>query len=163
MIACRQEPASIAAPQTADTEQVGFSAVITGAYQASVTGAGVLALLPQGGFEKQGYLFLADGQGLRPYGVTFVLPTGSGLGRHELENPSPIDIGTVPSVRVDRDTGEAVTSFQTNTAGFIELTAFPADVVNPSGSLVAGRFEFDTENEEGDRIRVAGEFSFVSP
>ena len=129
---------SISSSQANDS---GFKVVITGAYEGKVSGVGVLQLLPQGGFRKQGYFFLADGRGLRPHGVTFVLPLGIGVGKHPLSNPSPLDSGTVPSVRVDRDTGTAVVSSERNTAGFVELTSFPADENKLSGASVAGRFE----------------------
>ncbi|MCZ6868162.1 MAG: hypothetical protein O7G84_01500, partial [Gammaproteobacteria bacterium] len=62
-------------------------------------------LLPEAGFEHQGYFFVADGQGMRAHGLTFVLPRGIAPGKHTLESPAPFDIGTAPSVRVDRDMG----------------------------------------------------------
>ncbi|HSR72842.1 MAG TPA: hypothetical protein VLL72_10725, partial [Kiloniellales bacterium] len=145
-----------AASQEEESERsaVGFEAVITGAYEGRVSGPGVLKLLPEAGFDRQGYFFLADDQGLRPHGVTFVLPRGTGPGKHTLESPSALDIGTVPSVRVDRDLGQAAVSAEKNTSGFLELTAFPAEETGLTGSEVAGRFEFETENSEGERIRV---------
>ncbi len=142
------------------TESVGFEARITGAYEGEVLGTGVLSFLPEGGFQRQGYFFLADSQGVRPHGVTFVLPRGLGVGRHELESPSPLDIGTVPSVRVDRDLGASVASYQENTGWFINLTAFPNDDGNLSETVVSGNFEFEAEDSEGEMIMVAGAFSF---
>lgn len=138
----------------------GFGAVITGSYEGDVSGTGVLKLLPDAGFEKQGYFFLADSQGIRPHGVTFVLPRGIVPGHYVLESPSPLDIGNVPSVRVDKDTGIAVISADKKTSGFIELNRFPTDETALSGSDVKGRFEFDTEDLKGQRITVKGSFSF---
>ena len=117
-------------------------------------------LLPEAGFENQGYFFLSDGQGIRSHGVTFVLPRGLAPRKHALESPSPLDIGTVPSVRVDRDMGDSVLSSETNTSGFVDLTAFPDNENGLSGSDVAGSFEFETEDRTGERITVKGKFSF---
>ena len=138
----------------------GFQATITGSYEGEVSGNGVLILLPVAGFAEKGYFFLADGRGLRPHGVTFILPRAITPGRHELTSPSPLDIGTLPSVRVDRDTGAAIIAADRNTTGFLELTAFPADESKLAGSDVAGKFAFVTENAEGRKIDVTGTFSF---
>ena len=147
-------------PTELQTEDVGFEARITGAYEGDVAGPGVLLFLPDAGFERQGYFFIADAQGLRPNGVTLVLPPGLTPGRHVLESPAPLDIGTVPSVRVDRDMGTSITSFQERTAGFVDLTEFPDDPQNLTGALVSGSFEFETDGPEGQMIVVGGEFSF---
>jgi len=133
---------------------------MTGSYEAEVSGIGVLVFLPEGGLEKQGYFFLSDGQGIRPHGVTFVLPPGIAPGKHRLESPPPLSIGTVPSVRVDRDMGDSVLSSEKNTSGFLDLTAFPDDRSRSSGSDVTGSFEFETEDLKGQEIRVKGRFSF---
>ena len=142
------------------TENVGFEAVITGTYEGKASGNGVLVLLPNAGFEKKGYFFLSDGRGLRPHGVTFVLPRGLAPGKHALGNPSPFDLEKVPSVRVDRDMGNATESSGRNTSGSLDLTRFPDDESKLSGSDVAGSFEFQTENPKGERISVTGKFSF---
>ncbi len=153
-------PAQAQGPGDSPSKDVGFEAVIAGSYEGEVSGTGVLVLLPEAGFEKQGYFFLSDGQGIRPHGVTFVLPRGLTPGKHILESPSPFDIGTVPSVRVDRDTGDSVLSSEINTSGFLDLTAFPDDESKLSGSDVIGNFEFATEDPKGERIIVTGKFSF---
>ncbi len=142
------------------TENVGFEAVITGTYEGKASGNGVLVLLPSAGFEKQGYFFLSDGQGIRPHGVTFVLPRGLAPGKHMLVSPTPFDIGKVPSVRVDRDMGNATESSNKNTSGFLDLSSFPDDESKLSGSAVVGSFEFQTENPKGRKITVRGKFSF---
>ena len=145
---------------TSAAPDVGFKAVISGSYQGVASGAGILQLLPDAGFSKQGYFFLADGRGMRPHGVTFILPRGISSGRHELMSPSPLNIGTVPSVRVDRDTGAAIVAADRNTSGFLDLSTFPADETKLSGSNVAGSFAFVTEDAEGRKINVTGTFSF---
>ncbi len=146
--------------EASKTNDVGFEAVIAGSYDGEVSGNGVLVLLLEGGFERQGYFFLSDGQGIRSYGVTFVLPRGLAPGKHTLESPSPLDIGTVPSVRVDRDMGDSVLSSEINTSGFLDLIAFPEDENELSGSDVTGSFEFETEDRKGGKITVKGMFSF---
>ena len=155
------EPAPEAqSPVPSETGEVGFEAVITGSYEGDISGAGVLMLLPDAGFEKQGYFFLSDGRGIRPHGVTFVLPRGFAPGKHALESISPLEIGTVPSVRVDRDMGDSVVSSERNTSGFLDMTAFPDDESSLSGSAVTGHFEFETEDRKGQRITLRGNFSF---
>lgn len=146
--------------QSETSEAADFAATISGVYDAEVSGPGVLKFLPEAGFDKQGYFFLADGQGLRPHGVTFVLPRGVTTGRHILASPSPLALGTVPSVRVDRDTGSAVVSAEHNTEGYLELIAFPENVSKLAGDEVAGYFKFDTEDSKGNRITVQGVFAF---
>lgn len=159
LILCAANDAFAQSDTPASTD-AAFTAFIAGSYEGAATGAGVLMLLPDGGFTKQGYFFLADGRGLRPHGVTFILPRGISEGRHELTSPSPLNIGTVPSVRVDRDTGAAIVAADRNTSGFLELTAFPTDESKLAGSDVTGRFEFVTEDAEGRKIDVTGTFSF---
>ena len=151
-------------PERATTQdsEVGFAASIAGSYAGEVSGAGALVFLPQAGFEKQGYFFLADGRGIRSHGVTFVLPRGTTPGRYALESPPPMDIGTVASVRVDRDMGDAVLSAEKNTTGYLDLVAFPGDGNTLSGAPVKGSFDFDTEDKMGQKITVQGEFSFAA-
>lgn len=141
-------------------EPAWFQATITGAYEAEVSGKGVLVFLPDAGFEKQGYFFLADGQGVRPHGVTFILPRGITSGKYPLESLLPLAIGTVPSVRVDRDQGDSVTSADKNISGFLELDAFPTKEQKLSGSELKGSFEFETAYSNGETIKVMGDFSF---
>jgi hypothetical protein len=160
--ACDEAPASAQQAERANGEAAGFQAVITGAYDGRVSGAGVLKFLPETGFDRQGYYFLSDAQGIRPHGVTFVLPRDLAPGNYGLESPSPLSLGTVPSVRVDRDMGDSVQSFDRNTTGTLDVTAFPDDGADLAGSTVAGRFDFETENASGRRIRVSGKFSFAA-
>ena len=138
----------------------GFNAQIVGAYDGQVSGAGVLVFVANSGFDKKGLYFLADGRGIRPHGVTFILPRELATGRHELSSPTPFELGSVPSVRVDRDTGKATVSSEKNTSGFLTLIAFPSDKTDLSGSSVAGNFEFQTEDRDGQKIRVKGTFLF---
>jgi hypothetical protein len=157
---CDETPSEAGSRERSKTKDVGFEATITGSYEGEVSGLGVLMFLPEGGFEKQGYFFLSDGRGVRPHGVTFVLPPGLTPGKHKLESPPPLSIGTVPSVRVDRDMGDAVLSSEKNTSGFLDLTVFPDGQNELSGSDVAGSFEFETEDLKGQKITVKGDFSF---
>ena len=160
--ACDEPSASAQQSERANGQAVGFDAVITGAYDGTVSDVGVLKLLPEAGFDKQGYFFLSDGQGVRPHGVTFVLPRDLAPGKYRLESPAPLNLGTVPSVRVDRDTGDSVQSFDRNTTGTLDVTAFPADETGLTGSEVAGNFAFETEDRSGRRISVSGTFSFTA-
>jgi hypothetical protein len=157
---CDETPSKAQNPGASKSRQMGFEASISGSYEGKVTGSGVLKFLPNAGFKKQGYFFLADSQGVRPFGVTFVLPRGLRPGKHTLKSPSPFDIGSVPSVRVDRDMGKSVVSADKNTSGFLNLTAFPNDETKLIGSDVRGNFEFETKNKKGEKISVKGQFTF---
>jgi len=162
LASCDEGAAESETTEPAPGEAVGFEADIAGAYDGAVRGTGVLTLLPSAGFDKRGYYFLADGQGLRPHGVTFVLPRGLAPGSYALKSPSPLALGTVPSVRVDRDMGDSVLSSDRNTVGTLDLAAFPDDEASLSGSEVRGRFQFETEDREGHRITVTGAFAFTA-
>ena len=158
---CEENPSEAQNREASPSREVGFEAVVTGSYEGEVSGTGVLLFLPEAGSEKQGYFFLSDGQGIRPHGVTFVLPRGLTPGKHMLGSPSPFDLGTVPSARVDRDMGDSVVSSEMNTTGFLDLIAFPGDENSLSGSDVMGSFEFETEDPRGQRITVKGTISFT--
>lgn len=160
LASCEEPPAKVANPDEAKMADAGFEAVISGAYDGTVSGSGVLVLLANAGANKKGYLFLADGQGIRPHGITFVLPRGLAPGKHRLTSPSAFEIESVPSVRVDRDLNNATVSAQRNTSGYLELSAYPEDDRNLAGAQVSGRFEFQTEDAKGGTLQVTGSFSF---
>lgn len=161
LAACDQPTPETQNSNTSGAKNIGFEAVITGSYDGEVSGPGVLVLLADAGFEKQGYYFLTDGQGIRDHGVTFILPRGTAPGRYTLQSTSPLDIGKLPSVRVDRDTGDATLSADKKTSGYLELTAFPNDESKLTVSSVGGEFKFETEDAKGERITVTGTFSFA--
>jgi hypothetical protein len=140
----------------------GFEAEITGAYAGQSNGDGVLTYLPDAGFDRNGYYFLADGQGLRDHGVTFILPTNIGTGRHDLVSVSPFDIGSLPSVRVDRDMGDKIVSSDRNISGYLELDRFPGTPAHLTGFAVSGSFAFQAEGLEARTVTVTGRFSFVA-
>lgn len=161
LVACDQPTPRPQDSDTSGAKDVGFEAVISGSYDGDVSGPGVLVLLADAGFEKQGYYFLSDGQGIRDHGVIFILPRGTTPGRHILQSTSPFDIGKLPSVRVDRDTGDSTLSADKKTSGHLELTAFPNDESKLTGSSVGGEFTFETEDADGEKITVTGTFSFA--
>ena len=78
---CDEAPSQPASPNASKFKAAGFEAVITGAYNGMVSGVGVLKLLPNAGFKKQGYFFLSDGQGIRPFGVRANCRPNSTCGR----------------------------------------------------------------------------------
>jgi len=159
---CDEGDSQTASSAASGTGAVGFEAIIKGAYEGEVVGSGVLKFLPEAGFNKRGYYFLSDGQGIRPHGVTFVLPRGLAPGQHPLTSPLPLEVGTVPSVRADRDIGNAVLSLEKNTTGTLDLRAFPSDESSLNGTKVAGSFQFETEDPQGRRIAVTGTFFFTA-
>jgi hypothetical protein len=160
LVSCGEDPVQPEAAISSTSAGAGFEAAITGSYQGTVSGNGVLVFLPSAGLDKKGYFFLADGRGIRDHGVTFVLPPGTTPGRHDLQNPSPLETGTMPSVRVDRDMGSSTLSADRNTSGFLDLKNFPNGPGGLNGAGVTGSFEFETANRMGEIIHVKGGFSF---
>lgn len=150
--------AAIASAATAAGEDAAFEARIDGGYEAGIEGPGAYVRVPGSSFAPQGYWFLADDRGDRPHGVTFVLPVGIEEGRHELQDPQPFEMGTVPSVRIDRLAGNTVLSSTGPTEGWIELDAIPEDV---RGGPLTGRFSFETVMPERGPVTVEGRFDFM--
>ena len=93
LVACDEGPSQAEAPEPAGSEDAGFEAVISGSYEGEVRGPAYSNFFLKRDFEKQGYYFLSDGQGIRPHGVTFVLPRRLAPGKYRLESPSPLTIG----------------------------------------------------------------------
>ena len=102
------------------------------------------------------------GRGIRPHGITFIVPRGLSVCKYELKNPSPLEIGQVLSVRVDRDLNNATVSSQSNTLGFLQLQSFSSEETKLKDNTIAGKFEFTTEDSKGKKITVRCKFNFVS-
>lgn len=142
----------------------GFTATLSGAVDAKVSGTGVIRFIapsesPMGA--RPGYFFIADGTGERDFGITFTIPANAGAARHELVTASPLQIGTAYEVRVDVSAGARIESFQNATSGWIQIDQMPADAGAVPGHPVKGSFEFTTADASGRTLVAKGGFDFA--
>jgi len=136
-----------------------FAGEISGEFNGKVAGEGVLQRLPDGGYDDQGYFFLADDDGERDLGVTFVLPNNVAPGHHPIASAAPAEQGKVFSVRIDRDMGTTLHSMEKNAEGFLDIVRFPQD---GGQGPVTGTYDVTVEDSEGKSVRVTGVFDFVA-
>lgn len=139
---------------------LGFRATLMGANTGTIQADGVLKCIrPHEAFGEMrpGYFFLADGQGVRDYGITFTLPLSATTGEHTLQAHNPFDVGTIYEARIDIDVPDEnrTASYQKLPEGVIVLTSMysRADM-----KPVKGTFDFSVENNVGERIHAAGQF-----
>ncbi len=150
-------------------EHPGFTANVSGAVNAEVSGAGIVTYL--GPKERDivtgsrpGYFLMAnlnsDVMGERGFTITFRIPAEAQPGNHNLVTPDPLKVGENFDVRVERVEEGKLISYETNTDGTITLNNFSPDRTYPDISNITGTFQFVTENSEGDRISANGTFDF---
>jgi hypothetical protein len=150
-------------------EHPGFTANVSGAVNAEVSGAGIVTYL--GPKERDivtgsrpGYFLMAnlnsDVMGERGFTITFRIPAEAQPGNHNLVTPDPLKVGENFNVRVERVEEGKLISYETNTDGTITLNNFSPDRTYPDISNITGTFQFVTENSEGDRISANGTFDF---
>lgn len=150
-------------------EHPGFTANVSGAVNAEVSGAGIVTYL--GPKERDivtgsrpGYFLIAnintDLTGERGFTITFRIPDEAQPGNHNLMTPDPRKVGENFDVRVERVEEGKLISYQTNTDGTITLNNFSPDRTYPDISNITGTFQFVTENSEGERISANGTFDF---
>lgn len=152
-------------------ELPGFTANVSGAVNAEVSGAGIVTYL--GPKERDivtgnrpGYFLIAnintDLTGERGFTITFRIPDEAQPGNYTLMTPDPRKVGENFDVRVEWVEEGKLISYQTNTDGTITLNNFSPDRTYPDISNITGTFQFVTENSEGDRISANGTFDFPS-
>ena len=149
--------------QREDNKKVAFSAEITGAFQGSVKGPGIIQYIPPAKTslgDIPGHYFIADDTGFRDFGVTITLPITAQPGKHDLVSADPRNAGKYYEVCVDRALGHKVIPHNQNTKGSLTLTSFPNAPEVIAGSEINGSFEVSTEDSEGKRIKVVGRFLF---
>jgi hypothetical protein len=151
------------------TERPGFTANVSGAVNAEVSGAGIVTYLgPQKRDmvtgNRPGYFLIAnintDLTGERGFTITFRIPDQAQPGNHNLVTPDPLKVGENFDVRVERVEEGKLISYETNTDGTITLNNFSPDRTYPDISNITGTFQFVTENSEGDKISANGTFDF---
>jgi len=150
-------------------EHPGFTANVSGAVNAEVSGAGIVTYL--GPKERDmvtgnrpGYFLIAninsDLTGERGFTITFRIPDQAQPGNYALMTPDPRKVGENFDVRVERVEEGKLISYETNTDGSITLNNFSPDRTYPDISNITGTFQFVTENSEGDKISANGTFDF---
>ena len=150
-------------------EHPGFTANVSGAVNAEVSGAGIVTYL--GPKERDivtgsrpGYFLMAnlntDVMEERGFPITFRIPAEAQPGNHNLVTPDPLKVGEKFDVRVETLEEGKLIAYQTNTEGTITLDNFSPDRTFPSTSNITGTFQFVTENNVGERISANGTFDF---
>jgi len=147
----------------------GFTANVSGAINAEVSGAGIVTYLGPKDRDivtgsRPGYFLMAnlnsDVMGERGFTITFRIPAEAQPGNHNLVTSDPLKVGENFDVRVERVEEGKLISYETNTDGTITLNNFSPDRTYPDISNITGTFQFVTENSEGDRISANGTFDF---
>jgi hypothetical protein len=136
-----------------------FAGEVSGEFTGKVLGDGVLKRQSDGGPDGQGFFYLADDEGARDLGVTFVLPNNVAPGHHQVASAAPAEQGKVFSVRIDRDLGSTLHSMEKNAEGYLDIVRFPA--AGEKGP-VTGTYDVMVEDADGKSVRVTGVFDFMS-
>lgn len=136
-----------------------FAGEVSGEFSGKVAGDGVLKHQTDGGPDGQGFFYLADDEGARDLGVTFVLPNNVAPGHHAIASADDAEQGKVFSVRIDRDMGTTLHSMEKNAEGYLDIVRFPND---GGKGPVTGSYDITVEDSEGKAVRVTGVFDFVA-
>lgn len=136
-----------------------FAGEVSGEFTGKVVGDGVLKRQNSGGTDGQGYFYLADDEGERDLGVTFVLPNNVAPGHHPIASAGDSETGKVFSVRIDRDMGSTLHSMEKNAEGYLDIVRFPGD---GGKGPVTGTYDVTVEDADGKAVRVTGVFDFVA-
>ncbi|MCA9461984.1 MAG: hypothetical protein KC563_13165 [Nitrospira sp.] len=157
------------AGQEPKSEQPGFTAKVSGAVNAEVSGVGIVTYLgpKDRGIEtsnRPGYFLIAnlnnDLTKENKFTITFRIPDKAKPGNHPLVTSDPLKIGEHFEVRVETVEAGKPILYQTNTKGTITLDQFSPDRTSPSISNINGTFQFVTENADGHTISANGTFDF---
>jgi hypothetical protein len=147
----------------------GFTASVSGAVNAEVSGDGIVTYLPPKEQDpmnslRPGYFLIANlntsTKGDGGLNMAFRIPDGAQAGNYMLMTPDPLKVGENFDVRVETVEGGKPISYDTNTEGTIVLDNFYPDRASPDTSTIKGTFQFITENLDGDRISANGTFDF---
>jgi len=154
------------------SEQSGFTANVSGAVNAEMSGEGIVTYLgpKERGIttgNRPGYFLITNlntnGIGESQPTITFRIPDHAQAGNHKLVTSDPLKVGENFEVRVETvEEGQSV-FYQTNTKGTITLDQFTPDRTFLGIGNINGTFEFITENTEGKAISANGTFDFPLP
>ena len=136
-----------------------FAGDVSGEFSGKVAGIGLLQHRPDGGHDGNGYFYLADNEGARELGVTFILPNTVASGHHEISSVGPSEQGKLYSVRIERDLGTTIQALDKNAEGYLDITRFPA--TGETGQ-VTGTYDVMVEDDAGKAVRATGVFDFIS-
>lgn len=155
--------------QESKTGHPGFTASVSGAVNAEVSGDGIVTYLPPKDQDpmrglRPGYFLMANlntsTRGDGGLNMAFRIPDRAQPGNYMLKTPDPLKVGENFDVRVETVEGGKPMSYETNTEGTIVLDNFYPDRASPDTSTIKGTFQFVTENPDGDRISANGTFDF---
>lgn len=147
----------------------GFSAKVSGAVNAEVSGAGIVTYLhprDRGSANgvRPGYFLIAnlntdtiENQGLN---LAFRIPDDAEPGNYNLTTEDPLKVGENFDVRVETVQEGKPMVYEVNTEGTIHLDDFMPNRTYPDTSTITGTFQFVTENSEGQKISAEGVFDF---
>jgi hypothetical protein len=155
--------------QEPKVELPGFTASVSGAVNAELSGSGIVTYL--GPKERDivtgnrpGYFLIAsinpDGNANKQFSILFRIPDAAQPGNYNLVTPDPLKVGENFDVRVETLEEGKLIAYQMNTEGTLILDNFSPDRTYPSISNISGTFQFVTENSEGDQISANGTFDF---
>jgi hypothetical protein len=156
-------------PREPQSEGPSFTANVTGATIAEVSGAGVVSYLPPKEHDivtgdRPGYFLIAnrniDLTEERGVTITFRIPDEAQPGQYSLMPSDPLQMGKNFDVEVERMEGGKLISYQNNTEGTLTLVDFSPDRTFPEISHIKGQFQFVTESNEGEKISAHGDVEF---
>jgi hypothetical protein len=158
-----------AGSQEPKVDHPGFTASVSGAVNAELSGSGIVTYL--GPKERDivsgnrpGYFLIANinpgGDANKKFTIFFRIPDAAQPGNYNLVTPDPLKVGENFDVRVETlEEGKHI-AYHINTEGTIILDNFSPDRTYPSISNITGTFQFVTENSEGAQISANGTFDF---
>jgi hypothetical protein len=156
-------------PPEPQSEGPAFTANVSGATIAEVSGAAIVSYLPPKEHDietgdRPGYFLIAnrntDLMEERGVTITFRIPDEAQPGHYILMPSDPLQLGKNFDVQVERMEGGKLISYQNNTEGTLTLVDFSPDRTFPEISHIKGQFQFVTESNEGEKISAHGDFEF---
>ena len=154
-------------PNTSIPQNIGFVAEITGARTATISAPGIFFCIPGSARSSPGMvgldlLVLADNQSARENRITFSIPRGKPPGTYKLA-ANPIPFPDVEKFEVRVELGSAADYFGKETDGTFTIDSMPEGTWRGGKSSPKGRFELETSNSKGERVKITGHFDFPAP
>jgi hypothetical protein len=149
----------------------GWQGKIRGAENGDVKGTGVFFCIEarsMGSGTAPATLVVADGAGLRAFGVTFSLPRGLATGKHPVSASTVWDVGNRIQTRIDVAENHKVKSFDTKSygatvSGYVNIHSLPDGSIQSAGKEVSGEYDIQIANSKGEMVTASGAFDFFAP
>jgi hypothetical protein len=132
------------------SDNVGFTATITGATEATVSGRGYFQCddIDDGELTLGAAFSMSDN-------VLIMFPAGVEPGTYDLETDTGMP-GEFSAMYVGEDMMTA--TYEDNVSGTLTLE----EIARASGETVRGNFQFTVSSSEGETVDVTGEFDFAA-